>query len=257
MKEFITELEHRNALLFWFGTINFCFTAICTILCFTSSKKVMNVNAWLKPLKFFLSTAIFCYTMPWFMYYLNEPEKIKYYNYATIGIFTFEVSYIAFKAYRQQLSHFNISTPFNIFMFSLMGIAISIFTAWTGYIGYLFFIKTFPQLPIHYVWGIRLGILFFVVFAFEGGVMGAKLSHTVGAADGSEGLPVTNWSKQYGDLRIAHFLGMHALQIIPLFSFYIANNTTQVVVMGIIYFIITSLLFIQALIGKPLLKYHS
>ena len=138
-----------------------------------------------------------------------------------------------------------------------MGIAISIFTAWTGYIGYLFFIKTFPQLPIHYVWGIRLGILFFVVFAFEGGVMGAILSNTVGAADGSEGLPVTNWSKQYGDLRIAHFLGMHALQIIPLFSFYIANNTTQVVVMGIIYFIITSLLFIQALIGKPLLKYHS
>jgi hypothetical protein len=254
MEEFIIELEHRNALLFWFGTINFFFTIVCTLLYFSSSKKVLNVNAWLKPLKFFLSTAIFCWTIPWFMYYLNEPEKIQYYNYSTIGIFTFEVSYIAFKAYRQELSHFNISSKMNSIMFTLMGIAISIFTAWTGYIGYLFFIKTFPLLPVHYVWGIRFGIIFFVVFAFEGGVMGAKLSHTVGAADGSEGLPVTNWSKQHGDLRIAHFIGMHALQIIPLFSFYIAKNTTQVIVMAIIYFIFTSLLFIQALNGKPLIK---
>jgi hypothetical protein len=257
MKELITELEYRNALLFWFGAINFFCTLLCAFLCFTSSKTVMNVSAWLKPLKFFLSLGIFCWTILWYLYYLNEPKIVEQYSYATILIMSFEVTYITIKAGREQLSHFNTSSAFNGIMFSLMGIAISVFTIWTGYIGYLFFIKTFPELPIAYVWGIRSGILFFVVFAFEGGVMGAKLSHTVGAKDGSKGLPLTNWSKQHGDLRIAHFIGMHALQIIPLFAFYVAKNKEQVVVIAFIYFIITSLLFIQAMLGKPLFKFKS
>ena len=84
--------------------------------------------------------------------------------------------------------------------------------------------------------------------------MGARLSHTVGGADGSEGLPVVNWSKKYGDLRISHFLGMHALQIIPWLSFYVLKNTLLVVLVAIIYALITTAIFIQALQGKPLIR---
>jgi hypothetical protein len=48
--------------------------------------------------------------------------------------------------------------------------------------------------------------------------------HTVGAPDGGRGLPVTGWSADHGDLRIAHFLGMHGLQVLPLLTWWIGRR---------------------------------
>jgi hypothetical protein len=95
----------------------------------------------------------------------------------------------------------------------------------------------------------------FIVVCSLGFVMGAKLSHTVGAADGGAGLPLTNWSKQNGDLRIAHFLGMHALQILPLIGYYLSNNAKITISMGVLYFVLTTAILIQALNGKSLFKW--
>lgn len=255
MNTFLSELKNRNELLYWFGFICLGGAVVCLLMSFISPKQVLGINAWIKPLKFFLSTVIFSWTMGWLMVYLQEPAKVTVYNWVVILVLAFELVYIVWQAAKGELSHFNISKPFNGLMFSLMGIAISIMTAWTGYIAFLFFQKSFPELSISYVWGIRLGLVLFVIFAFAGGIMAARLSHNVGGDMAlSKGIPVLNWSKQYGDLRVAHFFGMHALQILPLIGFYVSKTKSSIITVALVYFILVTASLVQALNGKPLIK---
>lgn len=84
--------------------------------------------------------------------------------------------------------------------------------------------------------------------------MGARLSHTIGGPDGGKGLPLVNWSTKYGDPRIAHFIGMHALQVLPILAFYVLKNTKMVVLVSLLYAFLAVFTLIQALQGKPLIK---
>ncbi|RYF78806.1 MAG: hypothetical protein EOO39_00435 [Cytophagaceae bacterium] len=254
MGNLLDAIKDRNEPLYIFGLICFCIALVCIGLIRLTNVQVLGVNAWYKPLKFALSIGLFTWTMAWYCSYLNAPKTIYWYNWVVIGLLGFELLYIIVQAGRGQLSHFNISSPLYAALYSAMAAAITIVVLWTAYIGLLFFQTNFPDLPDYYVWGIRLGILLFVIFAFEGFAMGGRLTHTVGGPDGGPGLPLLNWSRLFGDLRIAHFVGMHALQVVPILSWYLLKNTKATILLALFYGFVAVWLLVQAFQSKPLVR---
>lgn len=253
MQSFIHELKSRNEILFYFGLICLLFSILFLGLTKISNTQVFNVSAWYKPFKFAFSTFLYAWAMAWYCAYLPK-FNIDLFNWSILILLGFEIIYIAIQAYRGQLSHFNVSTSFYALMYSLMAFAATAVTIYTAYVGVLFFKGDFLDLPTYYLWSIRLGIFIFVIFSFKGFVMGSKLTHTIGGPDGGAGLPLLNWSTKFGDPRIAHFIGMHALQVLPVLSFYVFKNTKATFGLAFIYALLATFTLIQALQGKPLIK---
>jgi hypothetical protein len=204
-------------------------------------------------MKFALSIAIYSLTWPLLLQYLpSEKVKRRFINFSVFAL-VFEMVAIGTQAARGQLSHYNTSSLYNALVFSSMGVMIVSQTLFALYMGYMFFKVKAVQISPALLWAIRLGIIMAGVFAFEGGLMASRLAHTVGAADGGPGLPFFNWSRAAGDLRIAHFVGLHALQIVPLFVLITGfKNARPAIVFATVYFVLASLLFYNALLGRPL-----
>lgn len=250
MITFFYELKLRNELLYYFGWLNFILALALIMLSSISKMEVAGTNAWFKPFKFAMSIGIYSWTMAWYTAYLTGFNGIVF-AWSIILLLGFEIIYITLQAARGQLSHFNLSTPVTSLLYGLMAMAASLVTLYTAYIGWLFWQQTFPELPEAYVWGIRLGILIFVVFSFQGFMMGSRLSHSVGAPDGGGGLPLLNWSRTHGDLRIAHFIGMHALQVLPLLAYYVVRHSPTVGLIAILYAVLAVYSLVRAMAAKP------
>lgn len=249
---FFTELKRRNALLYWFGLFNLAMAVLCLGLMPFESFQLLGVNRWLKPFKFYASVGIVILTLGWLMYYLDNHRKVRRYSWIIFLAMLFENAIIFMQAVRKTTSHFNYTSPVNGILFSIMGTLIAIFTVVVILICISFFRQKNFEIKPAYVWGIRLGFLFFIIFSLEGGLMVGLLSHTVGAPDGGPGLPIVNWSKSHGDLRVAHFLGLHSLQVLPMFGYYLSRTKTQTIIFSGVYFVIIAAVFFQAMKGIPL-----
>lgn len=252
MTAFFEELIQRNPPLYYFGWLCLLTALVCLTLIPFTHTLVTGINAWYKPVKFSLSAGVFAWTMGWYGYYLGHLPVLGVYSWGIILLLGFEVGYITWQAGRGQRSHYNVDSPVYALLYGAMGLAAVAVTLATAYVGFLFWQQEFPALPIAYVWSLRISMGLFVVYALQGGVMGARGSHTVGGPDGSTGVPVVHWSRRHGDLRVAHFMGMHALQLLPLLSFYGVKNTLATVVVCLLYGLLNTGLFVQAMHGKPL-----
>jgi len=191
--------------------------------------------------------------MAWLCHELGSRFHAKAFAWGISFLLGFEIVYIVLQALRGEASHYNVGTPLAAFLYVLMAVAAALVTIWTAYVGYLFCVFKFPQLSQTYLWGICIGIFIFVVFSFEGFAMGSRMAHTVGAPDGGAGYFFLNWSREFGDLRISHFLGMHALQVLPILGYYVFKTRWQVLLFGLGYFAVTSAIFLITLMGRAVL----
>jgi NO-binding membrane sensor protein with MHYT domain len=88
----------------------------------------------------------------------------------------------------------------------------------------------------------------------EGFAMGSRLNHSVGAFNDNSNWLIVGWSKTVGDLRVAHFIGMHALQVMPILSYYLLKSNKLTIGLSILYGLLALATLVQAMQGKPLLK---
>jgi hypothetical protein len=189
---------------------------------------VTGAPAWMKPLKFGISTTLFSFTMAFIIGRLVKTRRFA----SILGgvmavVFVVEIVLIDIQAARHTASHFNTSTPFDNGIYGIMGIGIFIFMLSTALIFLLVCLERFPDRSLGYA--IRLSIGLSLAGMATGSLMAIPTpqqladsnagrgmprtgSHTVGGRDGGPGLPVAGWSADHGDLRIAHFVGLHAMQ---------------------------------------------
>lgn len=252
----LKELYRGSPALAITGWLNLALAAVLAILAATDSATVLGINRWIKPGKFAISIVIFTWTIAWFLRYLPHRRRaVRAIGWGISICMLVEISLIAMQAARGTTSHFNQATVFDGVVFGVMGAMIGLNTLLVVWMLVLFMGQV-PSLPPAYLDGIRWGLLIFVLASAEGGVLVAHGAHTVGAADGGPGLPLVNWSTRYGDLRVAHFVGMHALQILPLLGYAMRRRAAGARVVAVVacgYGVVFGWLVYEALRGQPFL----
>lgn len=191
------------------------------LLMLVDERTVLGINTWVKPAKFYLSTGIYLLTMSWLFTQIQswKPQRVRRWSLWLAWLLNLEIALITLQGARGVPSHFNGDTPFDLGIFALMGILILSATIVMGRVLWTMWTKPFPHLSRPLRWALRLGLLLFMLASFEGGFMSQYGAHSVGVPDGGPGLPFLNWSTEGGDLRIAHFFGLHGLQLFPLLAF--------------------------------------
>jgi hypothetical protein len=260
---FIGELRARNPLLFGVGVAHVILLLVMMGVAPFDGREVMGINPWIKPIKFAASIAIYAVTMSWLLYELPLKEKVKgRVNWAIAITLIIEIVLITMQAARGVTSHFNNATPFDSAVFAVMGASITFNILVAAYVALKFW-RTDAKIPAPYLWGIRIGLTIFVLASLEGFAMTTQSAHSVGVPDGGPGLPLLNWSTRGGDLRAAHFFGIHALQVLPLAGYLLStrrwesltsNPVRWVQVAGVVYALLALLLFLWAMAGRPLVS---
>ncbi len=258
-------------------------TVVSAIGLVVDDRSIVGAPAWLKPFKFAVSITVYCITWAWLVSLIRTRRRLAHrVSNALVGVLTLEYTLIVIQVIRGTTSHFNFTTPFNAGLVTLMGISISFL--WVGTLVLTLLLLRTPIADAADRWAMRSGALVSLVGLGLGGLMLSPTdeqstqaeqgtlgrvigAHTVGAPDGGPGMPITDWSTVGGDLRIPHFVGMHALQALPLLAMLLTllarrwtrlrDDTVRariIIVGSLSYTAVLALLTWQALRGQPLIR---
>ncbi|MFJ9940846.1 hypothetical protein [Streptomyces erythrochromogenes] len=240
---------------------------------------------WAKPFKFSVSFVAYCLSLAWMISLLGEERprlrRTAWWAGTVVAVASaLEMVLITLQVLRGVRSHFNSATPFDAQVFSLMGNTVMVLWLGTLVVAVLLWRATIADRAT--TWSIRISTVLALTGAALAFLMvlptpeqqrretaGLELAesgaHSVGVPDGGPGMFLTGWSTSGGDLRIPHFFGMHALQLLPLLVLLLAALAPRharlrdervrvrlVLVAGAVYAALLALLTWQALRGRPL-----
>ena len=261
-KSMAATVKNESPSLYWIVVAHFAFALVCIPGLMFDDRLLLGVSVWMKPFKFLISTGIYLMTFGYFTsLYPFSNRKKKIFNNIVAWSLLVETAIIVGQGIRGVQSHYNMNSPMDGILFAVMGIIIGI-----NVIIMVFYLIETIRLKMNTTksvqWAILLGWIILIIGSWVGGQMISQMSHNVGIADGGEGLPLVNWSTVAGDLRIAHFFGIHGMQIIPLFAFWISrrwkatskNQIIVVTIFGLSYAAWIGYTFYQAKQGMALIN---
>jgi hypothetical protein len=261
MTHIVREVLHRQRVLAIYGLLLLALTPLMLGLQLIDSRTFDAVDVWVKPTKFVFSVAVFALTTAWFFGYVRPERRFSWPLRSVVAVIlaagSFEIVYISWQAGHGLASHYNHSSVVYEIMYGLMGVgALSLVVAQLP-LAWEIWRRPAIGLRAEYVAAVVIGlVLCFILGGGFGIYMSQQPGHTVGPVGGHSFL--FGWNRHGGDLRIAHFLGIHSQQAIPLLGVLIAGIPQSLrfftlIVGALTYSVVAIALFFQAVSGHALL----
>lgn len=207
---------------------------------FLDDRVLVGAPLWLKPLKFTISFAIYAATLSWMLSLQQRARRTGWWMGALVAVaLVVEIGLMVVQiGIRGRQLHFNQATELDTNFTIVMGMTIYVLWAANLVIAILAMFQRLGDRAT--TLAIRLGLVITLIGLALGMLMvmptaeqqaaiddGQTLpivgAHSVGVPDGGPGLPGLGWSTIGGDLRIPHFVGIHALQLLPLLALLLAR----------------------------------
>lgn len=223
MSALLRELATRQPALARTGLAMLAIAGCCLVAMLLDGRAINGVSVWVKPAKFAVSFVAWCWTLAWAWGVLAPGVRAglaaRIVLWGTLGAAWFEQIWVTWRAALGQPSHFA-TDGLGAVMYGLMGVGAVTLVALAALLGLLVLLRPDPAQPRPWRVAVGLGLVVGgVLGGFTGASISAQATPHVGGTPGDAGsLPPFFWSRDGGDLRVAHFLSIHAMQALPLLA---------------------------------------
>ena len=243
------------------GWVMGCVLALSLFAIAMDDRQLVGLSVWVKPAKFAASVMVWCWTMAWCFAALPadavRQHAARIIIWGTIICGTYEVGWISLRSAFALPSHFATDIVGNI-GYGVMGLGAVALCALAAWLGVLVLRSGKPELPSAMRQAIGLGLVMSgVTGAITGATISVLASPYIGGTGAAGSWPPFFWAAKGGDLRIAHFIGIHAMQGLPLLALMLAAiprlKAAPLVQLGaVLWLAFTGFAFAQALRGIAL-----
>jgi hypothetical protein len=194
--------------------------ALTGVAALVDDRMLGHFGVWMKPLKFQLAMAVQTATIAWALSHLDAATRQRAMPQGVwllwLAAVLFEACYITLQGGRGVPSHFNRLTALESALGTVMAVGASVLVLVTTWVGIWALVQArraqWPPLLLSIGLGFVLGG---VLAGVSGGAMGPRGYWPQPLAEPVQWMPVTGWVLSQTDLRIAHFVGLHQMQLLP------------------------------------------
>ncbi|MFG2037901.1 hypothetical protein [Dactylosporangium sp. NPDC048998] len=213
------------------ATLMFTLMLVSAVGMFVDDRLLVGESVWVKPMKFGFAMGVYGLTLAWLLSKLSKGRRIGWWLgtiFAVAGLL--DVGAVAYAAAHGTFSHFNnntdtvartVRTVFSYgvppLLLTTLIIAILVLIQRTGDRAMTRALRAGLGLALASMvvalWLSNSGATPRTMTDANGHAVSMIGGHGIGDPDGN-GMPLTNWSTSGGDLRVPHFIGMHAIQVL-------------------------------------------